>query len=134
LLSQLELRLFEGRRVSPVQVVQYQGYGYLLGRLLKKLHYGVEGAAQLRADVDSARSKERACFCRLEVFSDAFRRRRKLLVGGDGIALESFLSPPPLLGLRRRQFAAARQQLRREKARGIADVLAFVGVRTERER
>jgi hypothetical protein len=28
----------------------------------------------------------------LEVFSDAFRPQRKLLVGGDGIALESFLS------------------------------------------
>ena len=28
----------------------------------------------------------------LEAFSDAFKPQRKLLVGGDGIALESFLS------------------------------------------
>jgi hypothetical protein len=30
----------------------------------------------------------------MAAFADAFRPRRKLLVGGDGIALEEFLSKP----------------------------------------
>jgi hypothetical protein len=43
-------------------------------------------------EVKSGRSRE--ALPGMEAFSAAFKPKRKLLVGGDGVALETFLSKP----------------------------------------